>query len=329
MVKKLSAFVLFLLLISTSQSTLSNDDVEEVITIGSYLGGDRSDLLPTEIILKDDYTDLNITNIAEISKYLSSASGSNFQANTLGGIDQGMASITLRGLDQASTLLLLNSKRHTFAGTPSTDGEGYIDAHIIPEMAIERIEILKDGATSLYGSDAVAGVINFTTYKKFNGYKLSFGNQATTNYAQKDQNIGILFGQAIGEWSLVLSANILNRSPLSASEIDGIAELAISGLGNTFITTEADQIQDGLYAGTYQAGEVVPDPNCVQNGGVLSGFCRFLYGNRFNIVNKEKHAKFYISFTNYIHSLSLISSRVKVIDNPQSPSYPARFITLP
>ena len=323
MVKKLFPFIFFWFLISVSQSTLSNEDVEEVITIGSYLGGDRSDLLPTEIIQKDDYSDLNITNIAEISKYLSSASGSNFQANTLGGIDQGMASITLRGLDQASTLLLLNSKRHTFAGTPSTDGEGYIDAHIIPEMAIERIEILKDGATSLYGSDAVAGVINFTTYKKFNGYKLSFGNQATTNYAQKDQNIGILIGEAIGEWSLVLSANILNRSPLSASEIDGIAELAISGLGNTFITTEADQIQDGLYAGTYQAGEVVPDPNCVQNGGVLSGFCRFLYGNRFNIVNKEKHSKFYISFTNNIHSLSLISSKVKVIDNPQSPSYPA------
>ena len=111
MVKKLFPFIFFWFLISVSQSTLSNEDVEEVITIGSYLGGDRSDLLPTEIIQKDDYTDLNITNIAEISKYLSSASGSNFQANTLGGIDQGMASITLRGLDQASTLLLLNSKR--------------------------------------------------------------------------------------------------------------------------------------------------------------------------------------------------------------------------
>ena len=83
-----------------------------------------------------------------------------------------MASITLRGLDHSSTLLLLNSKRHTFAGTPSNQGEGYIDVNIVPEIAIKQIEVLKEGATSLYGSDAVAGVVNVLTQKDFEGFKL-------------------------------------------------------------------------------------------------------------------------------------------------------------
>lgn len=323
MLKKLIQATLLQLLFSFSGFIFPDDDIEEVVITGSYIGDEGANLTPTEIIKKEDYLNLNITNIAEISKYLSSASGSNFQANTLGGIDQGMSSITLRGLDQASTLLLLNSKRHTYAGTPSNDGEGYIDAHIIPEIAFERIEILKEGATSLYGSDAVAGVVNFITYKKFDGYKLRFGDQTTTNYNQKDQNIGFLFGETLGNWDLVLGANLLNRSPLSASEIDGIAELAISGLGNTFIVTSADEIEDGLYSGSYKEGQIVPDPNCVENGGILSGFCRFLYGNRFNIVNEEDHSKFYISASNEIHNISLITSNIRVIDNPQSPSYPA------
>ena len=76
-----------------------------------------------------------------------------------------MAAITLRGLDHASTLLLIDSKRHTFAGTPSNDGEGYLDANIIPAIALKQIEILKEGSTSIYASDAVAVVINVMTNK--------------------------------------------------------------------------------------------------------------------------------------------------------------------
>ena len=68
----------------------------------------------------------------------------------------------------------------------------------------------------------------------------------------------------------------------------------------------------------------MPDPNCAENGGRLSGgFCRFLYGTRFNIVNDEDHQKFYFSLSNNYHELTAISSNIKVNDNPQSPSYPA------
>ena len=189
---------------------------------------------PVQVINENGFKNLSITSIGEISKYLNISSGSRFQTNALEGVDQGMSSITLRGLDSSATLLLLNSVRHTFSGTPSNNGNGYIDANIVPEIAIEKIEILKEGATSIYGSDAIAGVVNFLTFKEFDGVRIKLGKQSTTNYNQDDDSFGILYGMKILNGNLVIGLNALERSPLSASEIKGIAELGLSGLGKTF-----------------------------------------------------------------------------------------------
>ena len=319
--------LIYLILLSSFVS--SDLQIEELITTGTLLKNPEQDSSPVDVISEDDYKNFNISNIAEISKYISSSSGSHFQANTLDGVDQGMAAITLRGLDHSSTLLLINSKRQTFAGTPSNEGEGYIDANIIPEIALKQVEILKEGATSLYGSDAVAGVINMITYKDFEGLKFQTGHQRTSNYNQNDSTIGLLYGSKYNKGSYVLGFNILRRSPLSASEIPGIAELAISGLGRSFLILEADSLSSGIWAGNYSKGQKIPDPNCLTNGGVLtnSKTCGFLYGNRFNVVNDEDHVKFYSSLKheadNFLYELTFMSSNVNVNDNPQSPSYPA------
>ena len=308
---------------------IHSNEIEEIVVTGTLLKNADSDLSPVQLINENDYKNFNITNIGEISKYLNVSSGSRFQTNALEGVDQGMSSITLRGLDASATLLLLNSRRHTFSGTPSNNGNGYIDANIVPEIAIEKIEILKEGATSIYGSDAIAGVINFLTFKEFEGLRVKAGKQTTTNYNQDDNSFGILFGTKILDGKLVIGFNTLERSPLSASEIDGIAELGLSGLGKTFKVLGPDIVSSGLFAGAYpKVSQFVPDPNCEENGGVLDGsFCRFLYGERFNIVNDEDHQKIYLNFSKETgvlkHNFHFISSKVNVNDNPQSPSYPA------
>ena len=308
---------------------IHSNEIEEIVVTGTLLKNAESDLSPVQLINENDYKNFNITNIGEISKYLNVSSGSRFQTNALEGVDQGMSSITLRGLDASATLLLLNSRRHTFSGTPSNNGNGYIDANIVPEIAIEKIEILKEGATSIYGSDAIAGVINFLTFREFEGFRVKAGKQATTNYNQDDNSFGILFGTKILDGKLVIGFNALERSPLSASEIDGIAELGLSGLGKTFKVLGPDIVSSGLFAGVYpKVSQFIPDPNCEENGGVLDGsFCRFLYGERFNIVNDEDHQKIYLNFSKETavlkHNFHFISSKVDVNDNPQSPSYPA------
>ena len=317
-------YTFFVLIISNN---LFAQEIEEITVIGSYIGS-KSDKISVEVIGETEFNNLNISTVGEISKYLASSAGSHFQSNTLDGVDQGMSAITLRGLDHASTLVLLNNKRQTFAGTPSHEGEGYIDVNIIPEIALRRTEILKEGATSLYGSDAVAGVINFITHDEFAGTRIKLGHQETTGYDQSDKTIGIIFGKEFNNANLVLAANFLDRSPLSSSEIPKIAENGLSTLGNTFKVSEADSVLSGDYAGEYSAGQWVPDPNCEINGGVLAGpFCKFLYGTRFNIVNDEDHKKFYLSFKkdndNLSYKLTAIVANIDVNDNPQSPSYPA------
>ena len=306
----------------------ADEEVEEIISIGSFLDSKELDASPVDVISNEEFKLLRLSTVAEVSKYLSVASGSHFQSNSMDGVDQGMASITLRGLDHASTLVLINAKRQTHAGTPSHEGEGYIDINIIPEIALERIEILKDGATSLYGSDAVAGVINFHTFHSYNGLKISLGSQKTSNYSQKDNSVGFLFGAEALGGKLVVAISSLSRSPLNASKIPRISELGLSGLGNTFKVTSPDSITSGLYAGNYSAGSWVKDPQCIENGGVFGGpFCKFLYGERFNIVNNEDHLKGYLNFekqtSSIKYSMTLISASIDVNDNPVSPSYPA------
>ena len=319
----------FLYLILLSSFVSSDLQIEELIATGTLLKNTEQDSSPVDAISEEDYKNFNISNIAEISKYISSSSGSHFQANTLDGVDQGMAAITLRGLDHSATLLLVNSKRQTFAGTPSNEGEGYIDINIIPEIALKQVEILKEGATSLYGSDAVAGVVNMITHTDFNGLKFQIGHQKTSNYNQNDSTMGILYGSQYNEGNYVLGINVLKRSPLSASEIPGIAELAISGLGRSFIISGDASLSTGIWAGDYSKGQKIPDPKCLANGGVLtnSTTCGFLYGNRFNVVNDEDHIKFYSNLNhqaeNFLYELIFMSSQVNVNDNPQSPSYPA------
>lgn len=303
-------------------------ETEEIISVASYIESTESNISSVDIISAEEFKNLRVSTIAELSKYLSIASGSHFQTNALDGVDQGMATITLRGMDHASTLVLVNKKRQTHAGTPSNEGEGYIDINIIPEVALNRIEILKDGATSLYGSDAVAGVINFQTYQQFSGMRLALGSQKTSNYDQKDNSIGALFGgEALGG-NFVFALSSLNRSPLNASKIPKFAELGLSGLGNSFKVTEPDSVSSGAYAGSYSKNQTIPDPNCIQNGGVLAGpRCKFLYGERFNIVNDEEHLKGYLYFarsnSKIDYSMTLLMAAIDVNDNPQSPSYPA------
>ena len=304
---------------------------EEIVVTGSYIKNTDNELSPIETFSKDDYLKFNTMSLSEISRYIPSISGSHFQTNSLDGEDQGMSAITLRGLDHASTLLMINTKRQTFAGTPSHEGEGYIDANVIPEIAIKSIEILKEGATSIYGSDAVAGVVNVLTQKDFEGFLLRSDHQITESHKQNDNKVGFLYGFKNDKNKLVFGLESFYRSPLSARQINGIADLSISTFGKTFITTEKEEISSGPYQGIYEKGEKIPDPNCENNGGILlGGFCKFAYGERFNIINKERHHKAYFNLNTSIEDSYLISNdfniiyaKVNVLDNPQSPSYPA------
>jgi len=198
--------------------------------------------------------------------------------------------------------------------------------------ALQRIEILKEGATSAYGSDAIAGVVNYILRKDFDGFQVSGGYQSTAQDGQDSKEGSILWGCGNETIRVTLAGSLLRQGALSAADRPYLVDNAVSTLGRTFILTAPDTVVGGDYAGSYAPGENVPDPNCAANGGLTipqaSGSrCGFAYGPRFNIVNEEERNQLYGNITyDFSERLSLIAelgyTHHEVVDNPQSPSYP-------
>lgn len=144
-------------------------DVERLQVVGSRIRSDGLEsATPIDVISADIAADQGLDTLGDLLRTATVASGSNqlTSAMSVGNVTEGGAgneSISMRGLGANRTLVLLNGRR---AGPAGTRGQvSAFDLNSLPISAIERVEILKDGASSLYGSDAVAGVINIITKK--------------------------------------------------------------------------------------------------------------------------------------------------------------------
>ena len=260
------------------------------------------------------------------------------------GSTQGTSNVNLRGLGLTSTLVLVNGKRQTIAAAVANDGSVFVDTATIPMAALERVEILKEGATATYGSDAVAGVVNFILRDDFEGVEVSLGHQKVEGSDQTTDDVSILAGFGIGDnTNVILSGSFMQQDPMSSAERPYTTINAASTLGRSFLNLGglAPGLPvviegTGIYEGTYGPGETIPDANCEANGGILSGGfipslggqkCGFLYGPRFNLVNEEERTNVYAAVTHEMDNGVTVRGELgfaknEVLDNPQSPSYP-------
>lgn len=311
-------------------------DIEEVMVTGSYIKGSPTDgASPVEIVDRDTIEDIGATSIADITRNLSVNSGSENNSDSFTqGATQGTSNVNLRGLGLSSTLILVDGRRHTLTGATANDGSAFVNTNAIPVVALERVEVLKEGAASIYGSDAVAGVVNYIFRRDFTGVELEVSSQEADISGQTDDRVSVIWGAENGNTNFVLAASVLDRSPMSGADFDpSLAQLGISGLGTSFLLFGPDTVESGPYTGTYTPFQNVPDPSCVANKGILipqaSGSrCGFVYGPRFNVVNDEDHESMYGSFKTLLANgnaleIDYMSTAIDVNDNPQSPSYPA------
>ena len=343
-------------LLFTAFAVVAQDNkeaVEEVVVTGSYLKGSATDgASPVEIIGRDTIEDLGAVTMADITKNISVNSGSENQADSFtSGSTQGTSNVNLRGLGLTSTLVLVDGRRNTVAAATANDGSVFVDTNSIPVIAVKRVEVLKEGAASIYGSDAVAGVVNYILRRDFNGLEFDVSRQEADLGEQVDSSVGMIWGKEYGDTNVVLSYSVLNRSPLAGSAITKYSQRAISGFGNSFavlppvaVPTPAQyvtSVASGDYAGSYYIGQNVPDANCTANKGNLfdnpnivspalpgGQRCGFYYGDRFNLVNDEDHNSLYSSLKTTLGNgvnfeMDFMKTDISVNDNPQSPSYPA------
>jgi len=126
--------------------------------------------LPVEVIKREDIEKTGVTTASELLQKISSNVGGltdgSSVSDVMGG-QRGFNGANLRGLGVSSTLVLLNGRRMANFASPG-DNSG-VDLNNIPAGAIQRVEILKDGASAIYGTDAMGGVINFITRKDYQG----------------------------------------------------------------------------------------------------------------------------------------------------------------
>jgi outer membrane receptor for ferrienterochelin and colicin len=235
----LTGFTLSCLIISVNpiqaqQNNTEDHNLESIVITGSMIPQQSNDVAsPTIIIDREKISQSGATTTNDLLKYLTINTGAEINSDPFTqSSSAGTAQINLRGLGLASTLTLINGRRTTLSGAFSVDGANFVDINNIPLSAIERIEILKDGASALYGSDAVAGVVNFITRKNFNGFELNGGHKSVASGSNNDTDLNIAWGMQDGSLSAMTTLSYYNQEPMSTTERDFTLGTGTSTLGS-------------------------------------------------------------------------------------------------
>lgn len=197
------------------------EDTEVVFVTGTFIPrqtGNNSS--PAAVISTDDIGAQGGNTIADLVQNLTINTGAqNYTDAFTQNVSTGTSNINLRGLGVSSTLVLLNGKRQVVSGAPTDNGLTFVDtSSLVPMSAIGRIEIVKDGSAALYGSDAVAGVVNFITRNNFEGLELTARGQTVTEDSQVDVNAGGIFGIGNGTTNFMASFEYMHRTSLTTAE---------------------------------------------------------------------------------------------------------------
>jgi iron complex outermembrane recepter protein len=151
---------------------------------------DAETSVPVTVIRADDLKKEGITTIEQVMANLSVSQAQQGTSQSVGSSTGGASFADLRGIGQNKTLVLLNGRRLANNAYDSSAP----DLNMIPFAALERVEVLRDGASSLYGSDAVGGVINFITKKNFQGGVATFGEDVPSHGGGRSINANVAFG---------------------------------------------------------------------------------------------------------------------------------------
>ena len=171
--------------------------------------------------------------------------------------------------------MLLDGKRLHEAGQKLSDGDRFVDINMIPITMIERVEVLKTGASATYGSDAIAGVVNFITRTDFEGFEVSYKYQDVTNGSQEDQTIGAIFGWASDNdrTNFVIGGEYFDRGLQEASDRPDIRSELYDKQDATIVNRISLTTPDPNCeaAGFFRNNSTNTDPNSCQRNGIETG----------------------------------------------------------
>jgi iron complex outermembrane receptor protein len=131
----------------------------------------------------------------------------------------GIQTIDLRGLGSNRTLVLMDGQRPGPAGTRGQTGAGF-DLNVVPDVILQRVEIVKDGSSSIYGSDAISGVVNLITKKRLDHTEMTFGVYAPEHDGGEQYNASIGTGWNFDNGNIMVAAQVQDQRPLALGQRD-------------------------------------------------------------------------------------------------------------
>ena len=199
-------------------------EVDDIIVTGSRIPvTEFNSASPVQVLTADRAQQRGLSDTAQLLQSSTLAAGSPQVNSTISSAfvtdgGPGSSTISLRGLGANRTLVLLNGRRAGPAGTRG--GVSAFDLNVIPQSSIDRIDVLKDGASSIYGSDAVAGVVNLITRRGRDGGELNVFGTVPLEGGGEQYNAAAAWGTTFDRGYLNLSADYYRQEKLAAGERD-------------------------------------------------------------------------------------------------------------
>ena len=284
-------------------SIAQDNQVEEVVVTGSFIRRSEGFTQASSVTQLNaaDLEQQGTLNLGEVVQNLTFVNGaSSSVTNTIQGTDSRESTIDLRGLGPRSTLTLLDGKRLVNQNVNT----------LIPTIAIQRMDIVADGAAALYGNEAVAGVVNFVPYKSYDGFKVDTYAEQDSRGDYDEHSIQMLWGGDIGDVDVVLAGQFRQASRLGWDERNLLANsglnISSNSPGNWYVPNRGD---DGLYTGSRTA---TTDPACgtaagrtdytvneINNkfGNKLGSSCYFDFGDNRSYRDPVETAQFFANAT--------------------------------
>ena len=241
---------------------------------------------------------LNLGEVVQNLTFVNGAASS--VTNTIQGTDSRSSAVDLRGLGARSTLTLLDGKRLVNQNVNA----------LIPTIAIQRMDIVADGAAALYGNEAVAGVVNFVPYKSYDGFKVDTYAEQDSRGDYDEHSVQMLWGGDIGDVDVVLAGQFRQNSRLGWDERSLLANsgltISSNSPGNWYVPNRG---ADGLYTGGRSrrvdpscgtAGgrtDYTPDQVANKYGNALGTSCFFDFGDNRSYREPTETTQFYANAT--------------------------------
>lgn len=195
------------------------NEEEEIVIIGSRIAGAaQNGAVQTITVSREDILESGASETSDILRDLTVTSGGTgtFSTSTAGALSSdtpvGSSAVSLRGLGASSTLTLINGRRASVSAFAQGQ-QSFIDTGSIPAAAIERVEVLPNGASALYGADAIAGVVNIVLRENFEGaeFSLSYGD-STASSDEGRLNLNGVWGGRFGDHQVMVVGDYFHRN---------------------------------------------------------------------------------------------------------------------